>query len=84
MVSSNEPSSRRGPAMIAPRSSITSPIGFTAAMAPAISPFAARSLAVPMPPFTARSGPSAVPAVAPVPAPTLPSAHTRLAAAAAR
>ena len=74
--------SPRGPATIcAVSGSTTSPQQLTTTSAPMVIPEAVVSAAVPMPPFSARSMPSALPTVAPVPAPTLPSAITPVVAA---
>ena len=68
------PLSFRGPATRAPVSgSYTPPIALTAAIAPTTTPSPRSTLAVPMPPLTARSIPSVFATVAPVPAPALPS-----------
>ena len=71
-ASANRPSGPRAPARIDPDPSRMSPTAFTTTSAPTtMSP--RRTAHVPTPPFMARPGPSALPTVAPVPAPTVPS-----------
>jgi hypothetical protein len=65
----------RAPAMICPvPGSSTSPNALTATMAPTRTPPPISRLAVPRPDFIAPAIPNIFPIVAPVPAPTLPSA----------
>ena len=67
------PGAARLPARISPSSPRTSPSALTAASAPTTR--ASRlAAAVPMPPLTANAGSGSLATVAPVPAPTLPSA----------
>jgi hypothetical protein len=75
----SSPSPGRAPAIGVPSSSTISPKAFTAARAATVTPSSATD-AVPMPPFTARSGPYSLATVAPVPAPTVPSATSSEAA----
>src|SRR2546425_404054 len=72
-ASTNLPSAPRAPARIAPEPSRMFPTAFSTTSAPTTMspPLAAQ---VPTPPFIAARGPSALPTVAPVPAPTDPSA----------
>src|SRR4029077_7792320 len=77
------PSAPRAPARIFPVPSTTFPTAFTTTSAPTtMSPPVAAQ--VPTPPFMAARGPSPFPPVAPVPAPTLPSATSVEAASQAR
>src|SRR3989442_4908907 len=72
-ASTNLPSAPRAPARIAPEPSRIFPAAFSTTSAPTIiSPPVAAQL--PTPPFMAARGPNALPTVAPVPAPTQPSA----------
>src|SRR5437899_1511584 len=73
----------RAPARIAPPASTTLPTALRTTNAPTTTSPAA-SAHVPTPPFMAPRGPSALPTVAPVPAPTDPSAIALEAAAQAR
>ena len=76
-MSTNPPSARRDPAMIAPVASRTSPKALTTASAATdtrSAPSPAAATAQPTPPFIAHAGPAPFPTVAPVPAPMLPSA----------
>src|SRR5262249_36804590 len=67
------PSFVRAPAIGFPlEGSNTSPIAFTATIAPTLIPFSFID-DVPIPPFIARAIPKSFPTVAPAPAPTLPS-----------
>src|SRR6266702_1429011 len=82
-ASTNLPSAPRAPARIAPESSRMFPTAFSTTSAPTtISPPVAAQL--PTPPFMAARGPNALPTVAPVPAPTEPSATLADAAVHAR
>src|SRR5438094_5003946 len=82
-ASTYAPSGPRAPARIFPEASTTLPTAFTTTNAPTtMSPPVAAH--VPTPPFIAARGPSAFPTVAPVPAPTLPSATSLDAAVQAR
>ena len=58
--------------MIRPASSTTSPNGFTAISAATTSPPPSSIAALPMPVLVACRAPSSLPALHPVPAPTLP------------
>ncbi len=81
-ASTNLPSAPRAPARIAPEPSRMLPTAFSTTSAPTtMSPPLAAQL--PTPPFIAARGPSAFPTVAPVPAPTDPSATSPPAEAAA-
>ena len=72
-VRAKPPPASRGPASTAPLAgSTTSPAALTATSAPTVTPPARRRLAEPRPLLVARSKPSILPTVAPVPAPTQP------------
>src|SRR5205814_14192 len=82
-ASTNRPSAPRAPASSRPFASSTFPTALRTTSAPTTtSP--ARAAQVPTPPFIAPRGPSALPTVAPVPAPTDPSGISVAAAAQAR
>src|SRR5712692_1652011 len=74
-ANSRESSARRAPPRISPDSgSRMSPKAFTTASAATRTPSGSSSVQQPMPDLVARSIPKSFPTVAPVPAPTLPSA----------
>src|SRR5579875_1710147 len=73
-ASAKPPASSRAPATTRPSRSTTSPRALTTASAPTVGPPGSRTTAVPTPPRLPRSGPRSLPTVAPVPAPTAPSA----------
>ena len=76
------PSAVRAPATgCAVSGSITSPTALQAMSAPTVTPSTVTE-ALPMPPFMARAMPNILPTLAPVPAPTLPSAGSAREAAA--
>src|SRR2546429_590310 len=80
-ASANSPSGPRAPARTRPAPSRMLPTAFSTTSAPTTTSPSPRDAHVPTPPFMARRGPSTFPTVAPVPAPTVPSAMSLRAAA---